>query len=310
MLFNLELPNRADGIDSVLAKAGPGALVVVDLERNIGALAVARARAAGMDVAYLPGLAMKKARDMFPVTAKTDEIDAEVIAETALGMPWTLRPVAEEDPEAASLRILASQHEFAVGRRTQAKNRLRAVLLEVGPALEAAFDPSSPWQPAVLSELDGPVGVRSAGLRRFRAVAERAHGAKRAASDGLWAAGCACGPGPASADVALRMLASEVARLDAEVAELDSLVASALEGDEVYECLLTVSGIGPKTAAALVCGVDISLFRSHDELASYCGVAPANLCLVKSSIMKWACASFGFGHETSSGSGAGTPPSS
>ena len=35
-------------------------------------------------------------------------------------------------------------------------------------------------------------------------------------------------------------------------------------------------GIGPKTAAALVACVDISLFRNHDELASYCGVAPAN----------------------------------
>ncbi len=35
-------------------------------------------------------------------------------------------------------------------------------------------------------------------------------------------------------------------------------------------------GVGPKTAAALLTGVDISLFRSHDKLASYCGVAPAN----------------------------------
>lgn len=276
VLFNVELPNRAEGIDRALAKAGPGALVVVDQKRNIGTLAVARARAAGMDVAYLPGLAMKKARDMFPVTAKTDEIDAEVIAKTALGMPWTLRPVAEEGPEAASLRMLSSQREFAVRQRTRAKNRLRAALLEVDPAFEAAFDPSSPWQLAALSELGGPAGIRSAGLRRFRAVAERAHGAKRAASDRLWAAACACGPEPTSAAAVVRMLASEVARLDADVAELDSLVASALEGDEAYGCLLTVPGIGPKTAAALVCGVDISLFGSHDELASYCGVAPAN----------------------------------
>lgn len=276
VIFNVGLPNRADEIDRVLARAGGGALVVVDQKRNIGALAVARARAAGMDVAYLPGLAMKKARDMFPVTAKTDEIDAEVIAKTALGMPWTLRPVAEEGPEAASLRMLSSQREFAVGQRTQAKNRLRAVLLEVDPAFEAAFDPSSPWQLAALSELGGPAGIRAAGKRRFRSVCERAHGAKRAASDGLWAAAAACGPEPASAGALCRMLASEIARLDAEVAELDSLVASALEGDEVYECLRTVPGIGRKTAAALVTCVDISLFRSHDELASYCGVAPAN----------------------------------
>ena len=71
---------------------------------------------------------------------------------------------------------------------------------------------------------------------------------------------------PAGEDVAVRMLAREIA----------ALVADSLAGDEVYECLLTVPGIGPKTAAALVTSVDISMFRDHDELASYCGVAPAD----------------------------------
>lgn len=53
-------------------------------------------------------------------------------------------------------------------------------------------------------------------------------------------------------------------------------MADSLAGDEVYECLLTVPGIGPKTAAALVTSIDISAFRGHDELASYCGVAPSD----------------------------------
>ncbi|WP_242369406.1 transposase [Adlercreutzia muris] len=35
-------------------------------------------------------------------------------------------------------------------------------------------------------------------------------------------------------------------------------------------------GIGPKTAAALVAGIDIGLFPSHDKLASFCGIALAN----------------------------------
>lgn len=81
---------------------------------------------------------------------------------------------------------------------------------------------------------------------------------------------------PAGEDVAVRMLAREIASLDADIEELDSLVADSLAGDEVYECLLTVPGIGPKTAAALVTSIDISAFRGHDELASYCGVAPSD----------------------------------
>ncbi|WP_353937222.1 transposase [Adlercreutzia caecimuris] len=35
-------------------------------------------------------------------------------------------------------------------------------------------------------------------------------------------------------------------------------------------------GIGPRTAAALVAGVDISPLPGCDKLASYCGVAPAD----------------------------------
>ena len=243
VLFNREVANRPADVDRALAEAGPGAGVVVDQKRNIGALVVARARAAGNPVSYLPGLAMKKARDMFPVTAKTDAIDAEVIARTAAGMPWTLREVAEETPASASLRMLAAQRDFAVASRTRAANRLRAVLLEADPAFEAQVDPSSRWQLAVLAELGGPFGIRAAGLRRFRSVAERAGGARRAVSDRLWAAAAA---------------------------------SDSLAGDEAYEALLTVPGVGPKTAAALVTLVDVSMFRSHDELAAYAGLAPCN----------------------------------
>lgn len=64
--------------------------------------------------------------------------------------------------------MLASQRDFAIRSKTKASNRLRAVLLEADPAFEAAVDPSSGWRPAVLAELGGPFGIRSAGLRRFR----------------------------------------------------------------------------------------------------------------------------------------------
>lgn len=280
VLFNREVANRPADIDRALAEAGAGARVVVDQKRNIGALVVARARAAGNPVSYLPGIAMKKARDMFPVTAKTDAIDAEVIARTAAGMPWTLREVAEETPAAASLRMLAAQRDFAVGSRTRAVNRLRAVLLEADPAFESAVDPSSRWQLAVLAELGGPFGIRAAGLRRFRSVAERAGGARRAASDRLWAAAAASAssgrPELAAESELVRSLAARAAADSAEAARLDALISDSLAGDEAYEALLTVPGVGPKTAAALVTLVDVSMFRSHDELAAYAGLAPCN----------------------------------
>jgi len=45
---------------------------VVDQPASIGALPVAVARACGHQVAYLPGLVMRRLADLHPGTAKTD----------------------------------------------------------------------------------------------------------------------------------------------------------------------------------------------------------------------------------------------
>ena len=65
-----------------LAALGP-VLVVVDQPASIGALPVAVARDVGLDVAYLPGLAMRRIADLHPGNAKTDARDAYVIADAA-----------------------------------------------------------------------------------------------------------------------------------------------------------------------------------------------------------------------------------
>ena len=72
-------------------------LVVVDQPATIGALPVAVARAIGCQVAYLPGLAMRRIADLHPGSAKTDARDAYVIAEAARSMPHTPRRVDADE---------------------------------------------------------------------------------------------------------------------------------------------------------------------------------------------------------------------
>lgn len=278
VVISRRLENRQDDVDELVAEAGGGALVVVDQKNNIGSLVVRRCRAAGVDVGYLPGKAMKQARDMFPGTAKTDRIDAEIIARTALGMGRVVLPIAESDDLGASVSLLSSQLSYETRRATMARNRLHAVLLESDPALEAAVDLSSPWQLSVMSELGGAAGIASAGKRRYRSICGRLR-AREAARDALWDAAVASardGWHPDAEDSLVRSLAAEVLAADAERASLEADMASRLSGDETYRCLLTVPGIGAKTATALVTMVDVSLFGSDDRLASYCGLAPAN----------------------------------
>lgn len=77
----------------------------------------------------------------------------------------------------------------------------------------------------------------------------------------------------ASAPVRNREAARISEALD-EAGALEAETAALLEGDETYACLLTVPGIGPRTAAQLAVSVDIGRFPDHDHLASYCGIAP------------------------------------
>ena len=67
---------------------------------------------------------------------------------------------------------------------------------------------------------------------------------------------------------------AESAKCDGEIGCFYSSANTLLEGDETYACLLTVPGIGPRTAAQLAVSVDIGRFPDHDHLASYCGIAP------------------------------------
>ena len=128
VLASAPVRNREAELDALFASAPAGTLVVVDQFRNIGSLAVRRARAAGLGVAYLPGLAASRAAGLFAGEAKTDERDAAVIARTALGVPDSLSGVP--------------------GR---------------GEALEAAVDLSDRRWPELLAGFGGAWGIARSG---------------------------------------------------------------------------------------------------------------------------------------------------
>lgn len=277
VLLSRRVANSEGELDSLLAGLPADTLVVVDQRRNIGALAIRRARLAGRPVAYLPGSAEHQLARSFPGIAKTDERDAQVIARAALGMPQTLRAVPADDPSLEGARIMAAQLAQVKRDRTACANALRAHLLESCPPFEAACEATASWCAGMLAELGGPWNMLDAGRERFCASSRR-HGATREQRDRLWEA--ISGQRPSQRAVAaearyVRHLARRIAEDNELEAELAAAMAEELEGNEDYENLKTVPGIGPRTAAQLVVSVDVSEFDSHDKLASYCGLAPA-----------------------------------
>ena len=264
-----------DAIGEAMRHAGdPGVLVTVDQRNNIGSLVVREARAMGCDVAYLPGLAESQARKMYPRLAKNDRFDAWVIAHTSEASPQTLLPV----PDSRATRLLGSQRRHCVKLATQARNRLHAILLEGDPEFEAACDLSAPWLLGLLSELGGANGMAGCTKRRYNSACRR-HGAPQDDADELRRLAersVEQGFHPAGEDDCVRWLAADISRADAEAGRLKSEASRMLADDECYRCLLTIPGIGPVCAEALVSLVDVSLFKSHDQLASLCGLAPVD----------------------------------
>lgn len=276
-LLSRRVANSEEDLDALVAELPADTLVVVDQRRNIGALAIRRARAAGRPVAYLPGTAEHELAKSFPGVAKTDARDAQVIARSALGVPQTLRPVPADDPALDGARIMAAQVARVQKDRTACANALRSRLLESCPAFEAACDATAGWCAGMLADLGGPWNMLDAGRKRFCAAARR-HGATREQRDRLWDA--IRGERPSDSAVAaedryVRHFAGRIAADNEAEAELEAAIAESLGGNTDFENLQTIPGIGPRTAAQLVVSVDISEFDSHDKLASYCGLAPS-----------------------------------
>ena len=275
LLASRPIPNRENAIDGLYTQY-PGALVVVDQVRNIGSLALSRAKLAGMPRAYLPGLAAHGASRLFAGDAKTDERDAMVIAKTALGIPDALLAVADRPPEVEAARSLAAQRDFLTCENTRSKNRLRSILLESCPEFEAQADLSDPAL-KLMAAVGGPWSISEASPQSVGALTRGCRRAKVAALAG--SVESSSRPHPAAVaceDRAVRLLARRISENDAEIGSLTSEISALLSADETYRCLLTVPGIGPRTASELVISIDIADFPSHDRLASRCGLAPRN----------------------------------
>lgn len=167
-LYDRELPQDETALRAVIEELQlhGSVLVVVDQPNTIGALPIAVARDCGATVAYLPGLAMRKAADLYPGRSKTDSRDAFIIADTARTMPHTLRAVDWDSELLSALKVLAGFDDDLARESTRTINRLRSLLVQIYPSLERVFAGTMLTRPIVLELLmryHGPAGLHAAG---------------------------------------------------------------------------------------------------------------------------------------------------
>lgn len=256
-------------------------LVVVDQPNTIGALPIAVARSMGIQVAYLPGLAMRRAADLYPGTAKTDARDAFVIADAARTMPHTLRRVDLGEETLAELKVLVGFDEDLAAEATRLSNRIRGLLTQTHPALERVVGPRLGTKAglAVIEQFGGPQGMAAVSKSRLVRVITKANPrGGQAFADAIThalAAQTVVVAGTTAAEQVLPRLASSLRTTLDQRAELAAQIERVVDAHPLAEVLTSMPGVGVRTAARILLDVgDASLFPTAGHLAAYAGLAP------------------------------------
>ena len=233
----------------------------------------------GERVFYLPGTAVNRARDGYRGEHKSDRTDAKVIADQ-LRMRWrSLQGVQLHDDELAELRSLVAYRRGVVEDQARGIARLRALLLEVFPGLEAALDLRKDRALLVVTRVATPSATRRLGISRL-ARWLRARGVRRCenlAEKVVEAAKDQRRELPAAeAKAALSSeMAAEVLRARERIATIDARLEELVAARAEARLVRSMPGMGPLFTAEFLAEVgNPSRFGSADALAAAAGLVP------------------------------------
>ncbi|RIK04669.1 MAG: IS110 family transposase [Acidobacteria bacterium] len=275
--------NDEEAIETALSSVSADAdiALIIDLQCSIAQLLLAIAARRRIPVAYISGLKMRRASELYPGEAKTDPRDAYVLAETARLHSSRLTWMDVNDEKLEEMRVLCGYDQDLANEETRKKNRLRDCLMSVSPALERILGPRLA-HPAVLELLGAwptPTAMRSAGRSRLsRKVAPLApRMAERLVADITAAleAQTLTLPGEVARGKVIAGLAGDLSQIRLRrnelVEELEELLVAHPDGP----LLMSLSGIGVRSGTQIVVEIgDVSRFPTAGHLAAYAGLAP------------------------------------
>lgn len=266
-------------LDALRAEHGP-VLVVVDQPKTIGALVIAIAQDLGIDVAYLPGLTMRRVADLHQGQAKTDARDAFIIADTARTLPHTLRGITVAEENITELAMLCGFDDDLAAQLTQVRNRLRGFLTQIHPALERVLGPRLGHTAVItlLTRCPSPARLRTAGRGHVRALLKK-HAPRLAEklTEEIFTAlteQTVTVTGTTAAEKIIERLAQQLSQHSAERAEIENEILTEVDAHPLTQVLTFMPGVRVRTAARILTEVVGKNFKDAAHLASYVGIAP------------------------------------
>ena len=285
-LFARAVPNDEAAIRRLIDDAGDHGrpALVVDMTSSAAVLALIVAAEMAIPVAYVTGLAMRRAADLYAGAAKTDPKDAQVLADFAWRNADRLTWTTVTDELLARLRILNGRDTDLAADATRAANRLRDALLAVSPALERATGErlmSTPGLRAALVKYPTPTALRTAGKARVRTLISKL--SKRTAAtltNEIWAAlssQTVTVPAEATWGETIGDLAADLDRIIARRQRLAADIEEAFLEHPLGKVLNSMCGFGPRTGARTLAEIgDPHRFANPARLAAYAGLAPVD----------------------------------
>ena len=284
-VFGRPIDNDQAAIESMLDSAGEhgSVAVVVDMTASGAQLLLTIAAQRGVPVAYVTGLQMRRAADLYAGTAKTDPRDAWVLADFARRNADRLTWLEVTDELLVRLRVLNGRDVDLATDSNRAINRCRDALVAVSPALERAIGHRL-GQPGVrdaMTKWPTPTALGTAGRTRVRnAIKKRSPRLAAKVTDEIFDALDAQTvtlPAEETWGEVIADLLGDLERIQTRRAELGTTIEEVFLSHPLGQVLVTLCGFGPRTGARTLAEIgDPSRFETGSRLAAYAGLAPTD----------------------------------
>ena len=280
------VPNDETAIERLIDDAAAHGVMalIIDTTSSAASLLMAAAVRRRVPVAYVTGLAMRRAADLYAGAAKTDPKDAAVLADYARRNADRLTWTEPSDELLVRLRILNGRDADLAADATRAANRLRDAPLAVSPALERATGDKLTTSAGLRDALvrwGAPSALKAAGRARIRArIAKRSPRSAQRLTDAISAALAAQSitvTAEATWAETISDLAGDLDRVCEQRDQLAGDIEAAFLEHPLGKVLVSMCGFGPRTGARTLAEIgDPHRFADGSRLASYAGLAPVD----------------------------------
>ena len=284
-LFACAVRNDQAAIEAVIDRAaGSGRVaLVIDMTASAAQLLLTVAAQRGVPVAYVTGLQMRRAADLYAGSAKTDPRDAWVLADYARRHTDQLVWVYVSDDLLVRLRVLNGRDVDLGGDANRIVNRCRDALVAVSPALERVLGPrlDKAGVRDLLARWATPTELAAAGRTRIRnTIKKRSPRLAEGLTDQIMTAldsQSVTLPGEPTWGEVIDGLVADLERVRRQRDDLASAIEETFLAHPLGQVLVTLCGFGPRTGARTLAEIgDPHRFANGGRLASYAGLAPVD----------------------------------